>query len=293
MRDIAHAISDKIYQRLTGIRGIFSTKLLYVEVTGTTRENKQYRLMMSDADGARARQIYRSNEPVLSPTWSPTGKEVAYVAYRNGRPGIYRQQLATGNSERLTSFSGLNSAPAWSPDGRSMAMVLSKDGNPEIYVMDLATKQLRRLTNHFAIDTEPSWSPDGQSLVFTSSRGGKPQIYRLSLATGAVERLTFVGDYNARGRVLADGERLIMVHRDQGVFHIALQDLKSGRVRILSQTSLDESPTVAPNSATVLYATQSGRRGVLAAANIASGVKFKLPGATGDVREPAWSPFLQ
>jgi len=171
--------------------------------------------------------------------------------------------------------------------------VLSKDGNPEIYTMDVASRRLRRVTNHFSIDTEPNWSKDGKSIIFTSNRGGSPQIYRVAVTSGRVERLTFEGDYNARPRVAPDGENLIMVHRSAGVFHIALQNLKTGDLRILTETHLDESPTIAPNGAMLLYATQYRNKGVLAAVSMDAGVKFRLPSKQGDVREPAWSPFLE
>ncbi|HCS26420.1 MAG TPA: Tol-Pal system protein TolB, partial [Spongiibacteraceae bacterium] len=183
--------------------------------------------------------------------------------------------------------------PAWSPDGKSLAMVLSKDGNPEIYVMDIKSQVLRRVTNHFAIDTEPDWMEDSKSLIFTSDRGGKPQIYKVDVATGRVQRLTFEGDYNARGRVLAGGQGIVMVHRVDGKFHIAVQDLKRGRVSILTETTLDESPSMAPNNSILLYATKYNGRGVLAAVSIDGNVQYRLPSEYGDVREPAWSPFLR
>jgi TolB protein len=206
---------------------------------------------------------------------------------------VFRQNLVTGARQQLTNFKGLNGAPSWSPDGSKMALVLSKDGNPEIYQLDLRSNQFSRLTRHFAIDTEPTWMPDGKHILFTSDRGGTPQIYKLNVASKATERLTFRGNYNARASLAPDGRTLALVHRESGVFHIASFDLKTRRLIELTETRLDESPTVAPNGAMLMYATKQGDRGVLAAVSLDAGVRYVLPARVGDVREPAWSPFLR
>ena len=223
LRDMSHHIADQSFEKLTGIRGAFSTKLLYVTVERFAPNNARYTLQRSDYDGARGVTLLQSREPILSPSYAPDGKRIAYVSSEENKPRVFILHVATSRREQVTNFPGLNGAPAWSPDGNRLALVLSKDGNPEVYVMDVASKQLKRVTNQQGIDTEPFWGKDGQTLYFTSDRAGKPQIYKVNINSGATQRVTFIGNYNANPKLSADEKTLVMVHRQDGyaVFRVA------------------------------------------------------------------------
>lgn len=285
-RALAHHIANQIYEKLIGQPGIFATRIAYVEKNGN-----RYQLLVADFDGENPVPALLSAEPIMSPTWSPDGKQIAYVSFEKKKPIVYIATLATGRRITLANYKGSNSAPAWSPDGRRLAVTLTKDGLSQIYIVNADGSGLRRLTNSNGIDTEPRWSPDGSSIYFTSDRGGSPQIYRTSVDSGNAQRVSFAGAYNVTPRISPDGKTLVYVSRNNGRFQITMMDLASQQTQVLTDSDRDESPSFAPDGRTILYATEVGGRGVLSVVSTDGRTRYRLNNRSGDVREPTWGPF--
>ncbi|MFN3594372.1 MAG: Tol-Pal system beta propeller repeat protein TolB [Thiobacillaceae bacterium] len=284
LRAAAHRISDIVHEKLLGEPGNYSGRMAYI-----LKRDGWYELQVADADSQNAFTVARSPEPIISPAWSPDGTRLAYVSFEQKKPIVYIQNLADGSRRILANFRGSNSAPAWSPDGRQLAVTLSRDAASQIYLIDAAGGEPRRIASSPGLDTEPVFSPDGQWLYFTSDRGGTPQIYRIPLAGGQAQRITYEGGYNVSPAISPDGRLMAFIHRRDGRFHVAVMDLATRQMQVLTDTSFDESPSFAPNGKSILYATLINGRGVLATVSTDGRIRQRLS-QTGDLREPAWAP---
>jgi TolB protein len=286
LRRISHQIADRIYEKITGVRGVFSTRLAYVLQTGNG-----YELQIADADGQNPQVMLRSKQSIISPAWSPDGKRLAYVSFELGKPVVYVQTLSSGQRVPLANFKGNNSAPAWAPNGQQLAVVLSRDSISQIYTINADGSGLRRVMRSPLIDTEPHYTPDGSSIVFTSDRGGNPHIYRVPVSGGDAQRITFNGSYNISPAMSPDGKNLVYVTRRNGAFRIALQNMDTGAEQLLTAGPDDESPSFAPNGMQILYSSVQGGRSVLAVTSVDGRVRQTLSTLNGKVREPTWGPF--
>jgi len=293
LRNVAHRMADKIYQKITGVRGAFWTRIAYVTSVGLGNKTT-YSLIVADSDGYNPQVAVRSRESLLSPAWSPDGSSIAYVSFEDGNSSIRIQNILTGARQLVSARKGINGAPAWSPDGKKLAVSLSYVGNPEIFVIDLASHQETRLTNSLSIDTEPVWAPDGQSIYFTSDRSGRPQIYQVAASGGTPQRITFQGQYNAKASVSYDGKQIAMVQGGGNVYRIVIQDQSlGGQQRFISPGPLDDSVSFAPNASMLLYSATEGSRGVLYSVSSDGMVRDRLRLAEGNVQEPAWGPYRE
>jgi TolB protein len=293
LRGVAHQIADKVYEKITGVRGAFWTRIAYITAVGLG-DHTTYSLIVADSDGYNPQVVARSRESLLSPAWSPDGRKLAYVSFESGNSNIYVQDITTGSRQLVSARKGINGAPAWSPDGKKLAVSLSYVGNPEIFVIDLATHQETRLTHSLSIDTEPVWAPDGKSIYFTSDRSGRPQIYQIPASGGTPQRITFSGQYNAKASVSYDGKQIAMVQGNGNVYRIAILDQSlGGQVRFVSPGPLDDSVSFAPNASMLLYSASEGSRGVLYSVSNDGLVRQRLMLAEGNVQEPAWGPYRE
>ena len=286
LRLAAHRTADMIYEKLTGEKGVFSTRIAYVTKAGT-----RYNLWVADADGENAQSALASAEPIISPAWSANGRQLAYVSFESRKPVVYVHDVATGNRRLIANFRGSNSAPAWAPDGRSLAVTLTRDGGSQIYTIPATGGEARRLTQSGSIDTEPLYTADGRSLYFVSDRGGSPQVYRMPSNGGEPQRVTFTGTYNISPSLSPDGRWLAYISRISGAFKLLVMELASGNVQSVTDTTADESPSFAPNGRLIIYATRQGGAEALMTTTLDGKIKARLPGRGGDIREPDWGPF--